>query len=86
MARQQRLHPLITRALCYAMRAGHRWLGLHKLYTEPPTATATEIMFHPPVVPVRFRNTKSPIIELTPPALHSHPSLRYGLRKNPEFE
>ena len=58
MAQQQKLPRLITQALSYAMRAGHRWLGIRKLYTGQPTTTATDIMFHPPLVHVCFATTR----------------------------
>lgn len=86
MPQQQKLHRLITRAFSYAMRAGHRWLGLRTLHTGQPAATATGVMFHPPVINVRFRYIETPTIELTLPAVHSRPGLLHRPREGPEFK
>ena len=86
MAQRQHLHPLITRVFSYAIRAGHHWLGLRKLYTGQPTATATEIMFPPPDLHVCFRYIERPTIELTILAEHSDPRLCHGPGEGSKFE
>ncbi|KAJ5117740.1 HotDog domain-containing protein [Penicillium atrosanguineum] len=61
LAQKQNLHWLITRAVSYAMRAGHYWLGLRKLHTGQPAVTAPEIKFHPLDGHSRTRTTASVI-------------------------
>lgn len=47
LAQKQKLHGLITRAVSYAIGAGHHWLGLRNIQTGQPAVTAPEIMCQP---------------------------------------